>query len=59
MGRDAFRKIGAITGLVLGIIVMRLAGQGGILPGAVFGAGGAVIGGICGEQIYGVLNGKE
>ena len=51
--RETFRSIGAITGLVVGFTVMKLIGQGGVLAGLVFGAGGALIGGIVGEQIYG------
>ena len=59
MSRDTFRKIGAISGLVLGMVLMRLAGQGGILLGAIWGAGGAVFGGVLGEQIHGALRGGK
>jgi len=59
MSRDSFRKIGAIAGLVLGIVLMRLAGQGGILLGAICGAGGSVAGGILGEQIHAALRGGK
>jgi uncharacterized membrane protein YeaQ/YmgE (transglycosylase-associated protein family) len=55
MSRDSFRKIGAILGLVAGMVLMRLAGQGGIVLGAICGAGGAVAGGILGEQLHGAL----
>jgi len=37
--------------LVLGMVVMVLAGRGGIIAGAIYGAGGAVLGGMLGEQI--------
>ncbi|TWT95537.1 hypothetical protein [Neorhodopirellula pilleata] len=52
MKRETFRTIGAITGLVAGLVVMYLLGMGGLVPAAVFGAGGCVLGGISGEQIH-------
>ncbi|MCO8120314.1 hypothetical protein NHH03_01100 [Stieleria sp. TO1_6] len=52
MSRESFRSIGAVLGLVLGILVMWLAGQRGVLPGAIFGAGGALAGGVIGERIH-------
>ncbi|EMB16789.1 MULTISPECIES: hypothetical protein [Rhodopirellula] len=52
MSRDNYRTIGAIVGLALGIGVMFLFGMSGIVAGAAFGAGGCVIGGIAGEQIF-------
>ncbi|WDQ16905.1 hypothetical protein [Rhodopirellula sp. P2] len=52
MSRDNYRTIGAIVGLALGIGAMFLLGMSGIVPGALFGAGGCVIGGIAGEQIF-------
>lgn len=58
MSRDIYRRIGAIGGLVLGIILMRMLVQSGmfdsgIIPMAIFGAGGTVIGGILAERFYG------
>ncbi len=53
---DSSRSIGAILGLVLGIALMVLLGFGGMIPGAIFGAGGSVCGGILGEKAYQWLN---
>jgi len=44
--------IGAITGLLTGFAMMYLLGMDGLVPAAVFGAGGCVLGGIGGEQVY-------
>ena len=52
MNRDNFRTIGAITGLVIGIGLMLLIGMAGLVPAALFGAGGAVLGGIIGERVH-------
>ena len=52
MTEDAYRSTCAILGLILGIGLMMLGGYGGMIPGAIFGAGGAVVGGIIGERIY-------
>ncbi|MDM4016310.1 hypothetical protein [Roseiconus lacunae] len=56
MTRDTYRSIGAITGLAIGIVLMRSLGLGGIIYGAIFGASGATIGGIVGEQLHGARN---
>ncbi len=53
MSKQNFRTIGAITGLVIGILLMRYLGMGGVMAGAIFGAGGTLIGSIAGERIYG------
>ena len=58
MTRDNYRSIGAIAGLILGLVLMRSLGQGGVLFGAIFGAGGALVGGILGEQFHGIRHGK-
>ncbi|QDV46692.1 hypothetical protein Enr13x_66010 [Stieleria neptunia] len=58
MSRDSYRSVGAIVGLGLGIGLMLMAGQGGVLPGAIFGAGGAMAGGILGEKIHAMRQGK-
>lgn len=52
MKRETFRMIGAITGLLTGFAMMYLLGMDGLVPAAVFGAGGCVLGGIGGEQVY-------
>ena len=53
---DAYRSIGAITGLVMGLGLMFALGFGGMIPGFLFGAGGAVAGGISGEKFYAKKN---
>ncbi|MCA9138575.1 MAG: hypothetical protein KDB00_17510 [Planctomycetales bacterium] len=58
MSRDNYRSIGAITGLALGITLMISLGKHGVIPGAIFGAGGALAGGVLGERIHGILNRK-
>jgi outer membrane lipoprotein SlyB len=52
MTLDAYRSIGAITGLVVGLGLMFAFGFGGMIPGFLFGAVGAVAGGMSGEKIY-------
>ncbi len=52
MNEDTYRTIGAIIGLAAGIGLMISLGLGGMITGALFGAGGAVAGGICGEKLY-------
>jgi uncharacterized membrane protein YeaQ/YmgE (transglycosylase-associated protein family) len=52
MSRDGARSVGAITGLVVGLLVMRSLDQGGVLAGAIFGAGGTLVGGILGERVH-------
>ena len=51
MTEQGYRSLFAILGLVLGLGLMTLLGLGGMIPGAVFGAGGAVVGGITGERV--------
>lgn len=55
MTRDSFRSVGAIVGLILGILIMKWSGQSGVMAGGLFGAGGALMGGIAGEQVHAVL----
>lgn len=52
MTEDTFRTIGAVTGLILGIGLMMGLGYTGMVPGAIFGAGGTVAGGMSGEKFY-------
>ena len=58
MSRESFRRAGAIAGLVVGIVSMRVAGHAGLLAAFLFGAGGTVIGGMLGERIYESRPGK-
>jgi len=52
MNRERFRSLGAIIGLAAGFAIMFLLGLTGLLWGAFFGAGGAVLGGMSGERLY-------
>ena len=52
MTEERYRSIGALVGLGLGIGLMIALGFGGIVPAAVFGAGGCVAGAIVAEKIY-------
>jgi len=52
MTKDRYRSIGAIIGLCLGVGLMIGLGYSGMIPGALFGAGGAVLGGISGESFF-------
>lgn len=52
MSEQNYRTIGALTGLGIGIGFMYAMGMSGIVPGAVFGAGGCVCGGIIGENVH-------
>ena len=58
MSRESFRSIGAILGLVVGVVLMLALRQGGVIPGAIFGAGGALAGGILGERFHALVNRK-
>ena len=51
MTEETCRRIGAVCGLSLGILLMWSLGFGGLIPGFVFGAGGAVAGGMVGESV--------
>lgn len=52
VSKETARRIGAVSGLVLGIIVMRFLGYAGILPAGLFGATFCVMGAIAAEQIH-------
>ncbi|MGI9472317.1 MAG: hypothetical protein ACR2NZ_12320 [Rubripirellula sp.] len=52
MSEQNYRTIGALCGLTVGIGVMLGLGFSGVLPGAVFGAGGCVCGGMIAESVY-------
>ncbi|MEM1068739.1 MAG: hypothetical protein AAGI63_07575 [Planctomycetota bacterium] len=51
-GRDIHRSIGAMIGLATGIGLMLTLGFRGLVPAAIFGATGCVIGGIAGERLH-------
>ncbi len=50
--RSAARSVAAILGLVLSLAAMWWLGLGGLVYGFLFGAGGAVIGGVAGERLH-------
>ncbi len=50
MSREAGRSVGALTGLAIGALLMWALGLGGVIPLFLFGAGGAVSGGMIGER---------
>ena len=52
MTQDRYRSIGAIAGLAIGLGIMIAIGRGGMIAGFLFGAGGAVVGGIIGEKMF-------
>jgi outer membrane lipoprotein SlyB len=52
MSEDNYRTICSVLGLVIGLGIMFASGWGGMIPGAIFGAGGAVAGGIIGEKLF-------
>lgn len=51
MNEQNYRTIGSLCGLALGLGLMWALDIGGMIPGALFGAGGAVLGGITGERL--------
>ncbi len=51
ISKDTARRIGAIAGLIIGILVMRATGYSGIMASAVFGASFCVVGAMIGERI--------
>lgn len=53
MSRDAGRSIGALIGLSIGVLVMWWLGYAGVMPLFLFGASGAIAGGITGERMVG------
>ncbi len=52
MNKDRYRTIGALLGLAAGVGLMRVIGIAGIIPAAVFWAGGCVAGAIAAEKLY-------
>jgi len=51
MRTQGYRSLFAILGIICGMVVMISLGFGGLIPGFIFGAGGAVGGGMLGERI--------
>ena len=58
MSRDRFRSVGAILGIGVGLTLMVAVGPGGVIGGAIYGAGGALAGGILGERVHSIRHGK-
>ncbi|MEM9586187.1 MAG: hypothetical protein AAGA03_02805 [Planctomycetota bacterium] len=58
MSRENYRTVGAIAGLLIGLGLMWITGVSGMIPGAIFGASGAVLGGISGEQMHARIGGR-
>jgi hypothetical protein len=52
MSEQTYRTIGSLLGLAIGIALMYLLGLRGIVPSALFGAGGCVAGAIIAEKLY-------
>ncbi|WP_345683497.1 hypothetical protein [Novipirellula caenicola] len=52
MTQETYRSIGAIAGVITGVVSMALLGFSGLIAGFCFGAGGAVLGGILGERVH-------
>ncbi len=52
MSEQNYRTIGALSGLAIGIGLMFAIGMSGLVPSAIFGAGGCVCGGIIAENVY-------
>lgn len=52
MTEERYRSLGAIVGLASGVGLMVALGYGGVMPGALFGAGGCVAGAIAAERLY-------
>ena len=52
MTRENYRRIGAISGLAAGWAAMFGLGYMGLVPAAIFGMVGCVLGAITGEKIH-------
>ncbi len=52
MTEQSYRTIGSLLGLAIGIALMYLFDLRGIVPSALFGAGGCVTGAITAEKFY-------
>lgn len=52
MSEQTYRTIGSLLGLAIGIVLMFALGFRGIVPSALFGAGGCVAGAIAAEKLY-------
>ncbi|MEM9826667.1 MAG: hypothetical protein AAF958_08760 [Planctomycetota bacterium] len=56
MSAETTRRVGAITGLVLGIAVMYAIGKVGLIPAFFLGAGGCVAGAMVAERVHASRN---
>ena len=53
MTRETYRTIGALIGLTAGLVGTVVIGYGGeLIPGAVLGAGGCVMGAMIAERMH-------
>ena len=52
MNREMYRRVGAVSGLFLALVLIRVMGYQGYVAGAAFGIGGTLCGGILGEQVF-------
>jgi outer membrane lipoprotein SlyB len=53
MTRETYRRIGAIAGLTIGLLITIAIGYGGqLIPGAILGAGGCVLGAVIAERMH-------
>ncbi|WP_186775457.1 hypothetical protein [Rubripirellula tenax] len=50
IAKDTARRIGAVSGLIAGWVLMSFLGYGGLMPAAIFGASFCVVGAITAEQ---------
>lgn len=58
MNAESTRRLGAITGLSLGIGLMYAIGRVGLVPAFILGAGGCVAGSMIAERIAAARNGS-
>lgn len=52
MTEQGYRSVGAVTGMVVGLVLMRVVGHAGLVATFCYGAGGTVIGGMIGERLH-------
>lgn len=53
MTRETYRTIGALIGLTIGLVGTVAIGYGGqLIPGAIMGAGGCVLGAVIAERMH-------
>lgn len=59
MTEQSFRTIGALAGLAAGVGLMIAFGYRGVMPSAIFGATGCVLGAMAAERIHRSLHRGE